>query len=336
MDTAVKKRDYLFDNYKALLIFLVVLGHFLDLCYNNTPFLYLLKWFIVSFHMPAFLFVSGYFSKKDMPVRIIIQKLLIPYLVFEVIYYVFYTFILHRETGLYLLYPKFSLWYILALFFYRLVSPLLIKIPYHIALTVFSGLLIGLSGMKDNFLSLPRIIVFFPFFLFGLHFKREMLDKFRTPKYQVLSAFCIVSFIIYLALDPVHKIYSPKIFYGRYNYEFLHQSPVEGILIRLLCYIVGFLLMMFTAIVMYDKKSLVSYLGYRTMPVYLFHGLTYSYFKYNTDILQNIDTWTETIFLMLSCMFLVWLFSFQIFQTFTDFISNLSFNKKPKNPKAVN
>ena len=64
--SAAKQRDYLFDNYKALLIVLVVMGHFIEPCYRNNEFLYTLKWLIVSFHMPAFIFISGYFSSLEL------------------------------------------------------------------------------------------------------------------------------------------------------------------------------------------------------------------------------------------------------------------------------
>ena len=69
MDTTVKatavsghQREYLFDNYKVLLILLVVIGHFIEPSNDQNPFLYELKWGIVAFHMPAFIFISGYFS----------------------------------------------------------------------------------------------------------------------------------------------------------------------------------------------------------------------------------------------------------------------------------
>ena len=59
-----QQREYLFDNYKVLLIILVVIGHFIEPCYDQNSFLYELKWGIVAFHMPAFIFISGYFSKR--------------------------------------------------------------------------------------------------------------------------------------------------------------------------------------------------------------------------------------------------------------------------------
>ena len=36
MSNQTKQRDYLFDNYKAFLILLVVIGHFIEPAYNNT------------------------------------------------------------------------------------------------------------------------------------------------------------------------------------------------------------------------------------------------------------------------------------------------------------
>ena len=59
--STIKKRDYLFDNYRTLLIFLVVAGHVIETIYRNNWFLEGLKWIIYSFHVPAFVFISGYF-----------------------------------------------------------------------------------------------------------------------------------------------------------------------------------------------------------------------------------------------------------------------------------
>ena len=68
-----QQREYLFDNYKVLLIILVVIGHFIEPCYGQNSFLYELKWGIVAFHMPAFIFISGYFSKRIPSIKRLIQ-----------------------------------------------------------------------------------------------------------------------------------------------------------------------------------------------------------------------------------------------------------------------
>lgn len=59
-----RERDYFFDNLKAVLIYLVVLGHFLLPIRGANP-LVEVKRLIYVFHMPLFVFVSGYFAKKS-------------------------------------------------------------------------------------------------------------------------------------------------------------------------------------------------------------------------------------------------------------------------------
>ena len=64
MEQQKRVRNHQFDNMKALLIFLVVIGHVLSNygVTEGSDFLYKV---IFSFHMPAFIFVSGLFSKSS-------------------------------------------------------------------------------------------------------------------------------------------------------------------------------------------------------------------------------------------------------------------------------
>ena len=335
MATNQKPRDYLFDNYKGLLILLVVIGHFIEPNYTNNNFLYTLKWLIVSFHMPAFIFISGYFSKRELSIGMLLQKLAVPYIVYEVIYYLFYTFILHKDTGLYLLYPKFSLWYILALFVWRLITPYVKKIPHHMLLAVAAGLLIGISGMKDNFLSIPRILVFYPFFLAGIHFERDQITYLKRPFSRIAAVFCILGFTGFFACNALYRDLSPKVFYGRYNYHFLGQDISEGMLCRLICYGAGFIMTFAVMALITERKTIFSYIGTRTMAVYLFHGLTYSYLKECTDILANVNTIAESLVLILSCAALTVLFSAKSLTTFTNTVAHLHLPKDRSGLPAV-
>ncbi len=242
MTTVQKPRDYLFDNYKVLLIFLVVAGHFVGPSTGCNSFLLAFKWLIVSFHMPAFVFVSGYFSKKSLSTGILIQKLAVPYVVYEIMYYLLYTYVLHKETGLYLLKPKFTLWYLMALFFWRLITPYVKKIPYYIIFAIAAGLLIGLSDMENNYLTIPRALVFYPYFLAGTSFERESLTKLRSSRVQYLAAACIAAIALFLVFIGLRRIAPMQIFYGRYNYSSMKQGITEGLLWRLGSYAIGFLM----------------------------------------------------------------------------------------------
>ncbi len=59
------KRDPYFDNAKAVLIVLVVLGHTLARMVEENEWILTIYLFIFSFHMPAFYFSIRLFFKKD-------------------------------------------------------------------------------------------------------------------------------------------------------------------------------------------------------------------------------------------------------------------------------
>ena len=72
---AGKQRDLGLDNIRALLIFLVVFCHLCELFHGKiTDRLYLI---IYSFHMPCFLFLSGYYARFD--AKKVAKHLLLPY-----------------------------------------------------------------------------------------------------------------------------------------------------------------------------------------------------------------------------------------------------------------
>lgn len=332
MNTSLKTRDYLFDNYKVILIFLVVVGHFVGPSVADNKFLLILKWIIVSFHMPAFIFISGYFAKRNLPFLTIVKKLAVPYLAYEVIYYLWYVFIVQKETGLRLLRPKFTLWYLLALFLWRVITPYVKKIPGHMVLALIAGFLIGYSNMENNFLTIPRALVYYPFYLAGTSFDRTTLDKLRNQKGRILAIVTICLTIIFLTFIGLEKIVPMQIFYGRYNYASMKLGMFEGLIWRLALYVIGFLMTFAIMTLITDKKLPISHIGTRTMGIYLFHGLTYTYLENATTLLENLNTFGETVVLLGGCILITLVFSLKPFTDFTSFFGNLkipqSHNKK--------
>ena len=59
-----KKRIYKYDNVKALLIFLVVIGHMTTDYVSDSHMVRWITLWIYSFHMPAFIFISGLVHKQ--------------------------------------------------------------------------------------------------------------------------------------------------------------------------------------------------------------------------------------------------------------------------------
>ena len=64
-----QKRIAKWDNLKLLLIFCVVVGHTIYTFHNTSLLARSLYLFLYSFHMPAFLFVAGLFSKHAVRAR---------------------------------------------------------------------------------------------------------------------------------------------------------------------------------------------------------------------------------------------------------------------------
>ena len=83
-----KQRSNYWDNAKAILIFLVVLGHFLLPLENKVGGVMATYWWVYLFHMPAFVFVSGVFSKsyvEKMGKEFRLTGFLVIYVVFTVL-----------------------------------------------------------------------------------------------------------------------------------------------------------------------------------------------------------------------------------------------------------
>ena len=81
-NTAGQESPYscLIDNIKVVLIFLVVFNHIIAFQLVKVDDAVRHVWYAITiFHMPAFIFVSGYLSKKPQDVLKNVKNLLIPY-----------------------------------------------------------------------------------------------------------------------------------------------------------------------------------------------------------------------------------------------------------------
>ncbi len=274
------KRNYHFDNIKALLIFLVVLGHvFRNLGANGDH--YVVYKIIFSFHMPAFLFASGYFMKYN-PKKVF-AKLFPLYLLFQVIQTVERMVITCLQGGNWqdvridLFTPRWTLWYLVVLMAYQLLIPLIdTENRKHqlgfLILSVCLGLTIGMTDDTDNFLAMSRAFSFLPFFLLGFYerkshfmltYGKKRFSRASKVGAAVMAAFLIISFWLY------NRRIDPKDFFGSEDY-----ADVSAFLWRLLGWVFAFLWIMILLIWVPEKRiPVVETIGRNTMSVYLLHGV---------------------------------------------------------------
>lgn len=79
-----KERNYWLDNTKFFLIFLVVIGHFLEELISNKTIKEVFI-FIYTFHIPLFIFITGFFSKNVEKSEKRITSYLIMYVIMQCI-----------------------------------------------------------------------------------------------------------------------------------------------------------------------------------------------------------------------------------------------------------
>lgn len=220
-----KVRDDRIDAVKYWLIVLVITGHVFQRpeFHNSTVCIVLWKW-IYMFHMPLFIFISGYFSrKKDLySFWQSIWKILEPLIIFHAI--ILLPKILHGSADNLIkkiFTPWWVLWYLLSLICWRFALQFIPdKILRHTKIVIISTCFISiLAGFLpfDRFLSLQRTFAFMPFFFMGYYMRYYMRYKnlYLPDKYKPL---CIVFLIVMFAIP---------IFFSQYL-ELTHTTPYSN------------------------------------------------------------------------------------------------------------
>ncbi len=275
--TSLKERDYFFDNARAILILLVVFGHMLQPYTSGDKYLSALYLVIYSFHMPTFLFISGYFAKNiDKPYYLekISKRLIVPYMIFFAFFSIYY-FLTGKSDELQLdpFNPVFALWFLITLFFFHVILVIVRRFnPYKVlSVSIIISIGAGFSDNIDSYLSISRTIVFFPIFYLGYIFTKKHTAIFKNKKLIPVS---IITFILFFIVYVIHPINADWLL-GSSPYTSLENegqsifSPFK----RLILY--GIILIAMTAFLnlMSTKKKLYTYIGSRTLYVYLLHGL---------------------------------------------------------------
>lgn len=190
---SVKQRDPYWDTLKGLLIILVVLGHTGTALGDNWLSV------IYSFHMPLFVFVSGYFSKRTSIKHIGGQRLLLIFLLFHLAY-IFLDVVSGVDVTIQrIICPSFALWYILSLLCWRLLIQILPQIlldkKYLVLVLAFMiSILSGFVPINEE-LSFQRTCSFLPFFMLGFYARQQgwVLKLRRKNVFPFVLIFIVIS-----------------------------------------------------------------------------------------------------------------------------------------------
>ena len=270
---SVTTRDPWLDNVKMVLVTLVVVGHAIGLVSDSMGSHWVYD-FIYLWHIPAFVFVSGYLSKSfewdRRRMKGLVYTLLVPYLIFEpALYYYRVGVVGEREPGTLWLEPHWTMWYLIVLLMWRLVTPILKAHWLWLPLSVIISLVGGLWD-TDLFM-IPRFLGLLPFFVLGLHLKPRHLKHLDDVWVRVAAVPMLVGIGV-MALYTDAWARTALLWYDA-GYD---EIPIDNEIVfqtRLTVMMVG-LLGAFSAMSLVPRRSLgwFTTMGTATMVVYLFHG----------------------------------------------------------------
>ncbi len=265
------ERDPWLDNTKMVLVTLVVIGH----SWGLLPDTHFSNWaydFLYFWHIPAFVVISGYLSKSfewtPRHFKGLLYVLVVPYLIFEPALY-YYRIALGEDVGWVLyLQPHWTMWYLPALFFWRLMTPLLKRHWLFLPAAVVVSLAGGLWEL--DWFMLPRILGLLPFFVLGLHLKPRHLRRLDDPWVRVAAVATLV-LVAVLSRDLDDWARTAFLLYDE-GYEGLDVEVAYAAQTRLAVMAIGLIGALAAMALVPRRAGWCTAMGAATMNVYLLHG----------------------------------------------------------------
>jgi fucose 4-O-acetylase-like acetyltransferase len=300
-----KNRIYKYDNVKAFLIFLVVVGHMTSDYVSDS---HLVRWvtlWIYMFHMPAFIFLSGLVHKQYITedaaatgirgeTRFRSDKVLGFFLcgyALKVFLQVSRTLMGQNPSWSWIEEPGIP-WYLFVMAEYEIIFYFLRKIDGGASLgedknsraKIMIGGAFALSAVIGYFpvigdaFCLSRMINFLPIYMLGYYMDmRKFLEFIERKKFKSAGIVILAISLLACYLMPWGGYSLRKWFTGRRSYEYLSHffgsyAVVCGWAIRLLVWAVAMLLVLAVIAVIPDRDmNFITTVGGRTLNVYFWH-----------------------------------------------------------------
>lgn len=290
----IKERNSYFDNLKGFLIISVIIGNSLELANPESVNIHFFVLLLYVFHMPLFAFVSGYFSKlsKRTTKDRVIDTLKL-YVYAQVFYTAFNYLLLWRHgTKLQMLMPQWTLWYLLSMIFWYIISDYVKDYKKWIIWTVIIAMLVGLDGSVGTNISSSRTLFFLPFFIGGMAFKVEYIEILKENKTKVL----IMSIITIIALWFLNEATPIELFFEYAKYNWYFERPWFPMFMRAFHYLSAVLVGMSIFAFMPSKTTKLAKIGKYSLIMYLTHSgvaeilISSRILKYNSILQVVIST----------------------------------------------
>lgn len=278
-------RVFLYDNLKFILMLLVVIGHFAMMYVETSEFFLKMVVFIYFFHMPAFIFISGLFSKravndKDTTIKRV-RYFLIIYVVLKILFCL-QVYLLQHKFELNLLVADSLPWFMLLMAYFYGITYLLRDVDGKLVLviSITLGCVAGYFDFINDFLCLSRTIVYYPFFYLGyLMDRNEIVEKTELPLARIIGAVVIIGFA-YLCFFQRDLVWTVNpLFSARRPFSALTYPATGGL--QRLCYYPAVMLFITSLISLAPRKeSIMTVFGQHTLRVYCVHYFIISFLSH--------------------------------------------------------
>lgn len=259
------ERNVKLDNLKAFLIFTVVLGHSFEFLCVTEGVYSTLRAVIYSFHMPTFVFISGYLSKHS---RKPLSHITVMYLSTYVFINTVYGLTPWRATSPFnLLFPQFVYWYLLSLWFWRVLTPAISKVKFIIPASILLTLYIGFFTDADRFMGLSKTICFFPFFLAGYSFSMSYVARMNKRILWIALGVCF-TLTIYANIRSIIPV---KMYDFIQSYSLTNVGNLDGVVMRLFMMTISFIMIVCLLGIIPNNRLKITMLGQNSLIIYLFH-----------------------------------------------------------------
>lgn len=271
-----RRRDPWIDNAKAVLVVLVVVGHFIPLIPRSAEAGHVYD-FLYLFHMPAFVLVSGWTSRRATWSRRHLTQLVtlfvVPYLLLSTLMGWVRVDVSGDVPDLEALQPwwidpSWPFWYLLAMVVWRLATPVLrthwIWVPVSVGVSLVAG------QWDLPWLDLNRILGFLPFFVLGVHLPRWYEAALRH-RASIVPALLVMAGLWWFAGD-LDRWFPTSWLYYRSSYRDLGVATGDGMVIRLTLLALGLAGASAALALVPRGRHAFTAMGAWTMVVYLLHG----------------------------------------------------------------
>lgn len=272
------KRIEKWDILKFVLIFLVVLGHTIEVFVKDAQWADAATMFIYTFHMPLFVFVSGMFSKRTVNEKRYDKIVVFLFLFFVAKIILFMSRIIaYKKATISFVVVNGLPWYMLAMFVFMLITIALRRYSpaYILLLSVAIACAAGYDPDLGDKYSALRIITFYPFFYLGYCLDPDKIVKITDRTIvRIVSAAVLIAFAYIIFTNTEFLFQFKPLLSGRRGFSDLGKYKLYGCVLRFAYYILVFVIG-FAVISLIPKKlsrfGIISGMGGRSLQVYLLH-----------------------------------------------------------------